>query len=249
LIFLAFIVPVAIYLASLASLNRSPHPVMISGRWDFAGVLFATSGFLLLGGPAILTSIYDDWRLAWLFGQGHFLKAMGEDWYFWLAVWGCYFLIVLTWGGHFLYRRGRVTSIYNVYPTVFAELLSQVLHVLDIEAQAVRENRFVLRSRDHGNSAGQGQMVTELVASEVGLETRLEIDSFPFMNHVSLRWGGNAGALRSEIEVQLARALEAVPAPSSNVGAWLSILATILFFLAGVVGIAVLGLRLVRLLH
>jgi hypothetical protein len=233
LILLAFVFPVAIYLASLASLNRSQHPVMISGRWDFAGVLFATSGFLLLGGPAILTSIYDDWRLAWLFGQGHLLKAVGEDWYFWLAVWGFYFLAVLAWGGHFLYHRGRVTSIYNIDPATFKDLLSEVLKSLDVAAKAVRRNRLGLRS----------------ATGEVSVETTLEIDTFFVMNHVSLRWGPGAGVLRGEIEDRLARALELVPAPASHVGAWLSLLATILFFLSGVTGIAVLGLRVARLLH
>ena len=54
---LVFLFPLAIYCLIVSLLNRRPRPVMVSGTWDFAGVLFAVSGFLLLGGPVMLTSL------------------------------------------------------------------------------------------------------------------------------------------------------------------------------------------------
>ena len=50
MILLAFVI-LAIYLLILGAINRRQHPLMVYGPWDFAGVLFAASGFLLFGGP------------------------------------------------------------------------------------------------------------------------------------------------------------------------------------------------------
>src|SRR5258708_11566556 len=64
LIFLLCLFPLAIYFLILAILNRRDHPVAVSGTWDFAGVLLAASGFLLLGGPLLLRTLCDHWRVA-----------------------------------------------------------------------------------------------------------------------------------------------------------------------------------------
>src|ERR1700758_3195552 len=55
LIFLAlFFFPIALYCLILGMINRRPHPVMVSGSWDFFGLLLAASGLLLFGGPTVL---------------------------------------------------------------------------------------------------------------------------------------------------------------------------------------------------
>ncbi len=79
MIFLVFLVPVAIYCLVLHWINSRNHPVVLPGTWDFAGVLFAASMLLLLGGPAILTGLYQHWRLFWTFGQTHFLADVAGD--------------------------------------------------------------------------------------------------------------------------------------------------------------------------
>ena len=37
------------------------QPLFVPGPWDFAGILFAASGFLLAGGPALLSSRSETW--------------------------------------------------------------------------------------------------------------------------------------------------------------------------------------------
>jgi hypothetical protein len=46
----ALALPLAVYLLVLAWINRGRRALMVSGPWDFAGILFAASGFLLFGG-------------------------------------------------------------------------------------------------------------------------------------------------------------------------------------------------------
>ena len=57
-----FFFPLAIYLLILALINSRRRPTMISGPWDFALVLLALSGFILVGGPSILAQFDIFWR-------------------------------------------------------------------------------------------------------------------------------------------------------------------------------------------
>src|SRR4051794_4945035 len=68
-IFVLCFVPVGIYMLLLAHVNSRARPLMVSGVLDFIGVLFAASGFLLFGGPAILTGLNERWRTFWLLGD------------------------------------------------------------------------------------------------------------------------------------------------------------------------------------
>jgi hypothetical protein len=63
LIFLAFVVPLALYCFFLAFINRRPHPVVIPASWDFAALLAAVSGLVLCGGPAIMSKLYQQFQL------------------------------------------------------------------------------------------------------------------------------------------------------------------------------------------
>ena len=46
MIFVAFLFPLAVYCLVLGLINRRRQPLMVSAGWDFAGLLFAASGFL-----------------------------------------------------------------------------------------------------------------------------------------------------------------------------------------------------------
>jgi hypothetical protein len=127
LIFLAFVVPLAIYCFILALLNRSRHPIMVSGVWDFVGVLFAASGFVLLGGPAILTGLHERWRLSWLLGQTRLLQGPDENWPLWVSLWVFYFVLIVSGSALVLWSRRNSTSIYNIEPVIFEEVLAEVL--------------------------------------------------------------------------------------------------------------------------
>src|SRR5271154_6686602 len=97
---LVFLFPVAAYCLFVAMLNSRHHPTMISGPWDFAGVLFALSGFLLAGGPAMLGAFYSGWRIPVSQGRMPTLATLSTDsWWIWLLAWIFYFLLVA--GGAF----------------------------------------------------------------------------------------------------------------------------------------------------
>ncbi len=53
-----FLFPLAVYCSVLGLVNRRLQPLMISGVWDFVGVLCATSGFLLFVGPYLLSGLF-----------------------------------------------------------------------------------------------------------------------------------------------------------------------------------------------
>ena len=232
MIFLAFVVPLAIYFATLAGINRAQHPAIVSGRWDFAGILFAVSGFLLLGGPAILTGFYDDWRLGWILGRGKLLAGIGDHWFFWLGLWGVYFVVVLAWAGHYLYHRGRVTSIYNIDTTAFFEVFNQVLAAQGVETLYQEGNRFSLLVRKERDG--------------VRAPIPIEIDPFPRMFHVSLHWPSNAGALRAEIETELERVLLETLTPPHPAGFWLMLTAVTLVVLSALIAVGTVALQIVH---
>jgi len=130
LLLLAFLLPIAIYLVLLAHINRRPRALMVSGPWDFAGLLFAASGFLLFGGPALLSSLSfnETWRRFWLLGkdtpgitQEDRLLVVR------LALFVLYFLVVVGGAAFLLWRRRRMTAIYNVDPVVVETVLGQIL--------------------------------------------------------------------------------------------------------------------------
>jgi hypothetical protein len=144
---LVFLFPLALYCFFLAYLNRRQRPTMVSGPWDFVGVLFAASGFLLVGGPEALSAFYERQRFAWARGEPGSLPE-GEDsqLYFWLGLWALYFVGVLAWAGLMLWRRRGVTAIYNIDPATFDEILPRVLNRVSVEWWRVA-NRVTLTDR------------------------------------------------------------------------------------------------------
>src|SRR5262249_28836011 len=126
--FLVFLLPLTIYFLVLGVINRRWRPLVVRGRWDFAGLLFAASGFLLFGGPSILSLLYQRWRVAWLFNHQQQAPSLSnEAYYFWLALAILYFLAVVGGAAFLLWRRGDQLAIYNIDPAIFDECLAHVL--------------------------------------------------------------------------------------------------------------------------
>jgi hypothetical protein len=78
--------PVSFYLCWLAGVNRRDRPTVVGGVWDFASVLAALSGFLLLGGVLVLSLASSDPKL---FTGGNIdrLKMVFEvQWLQWLVM-------------------------------------------------------------------------------------------------------------------------------------------------------------------
>jgi hypothetical protein len=277
LILLAFVLPLAVYCLILYALNRRHHPVVLSGTWDFAGVLLAASGFLLLGGPAILTGFYEQWRLSWLLGRTYYLQGLGENWSFWISLWLLYFAVVAGGSAWLLWRRRRITSIYNIEPRVFLDVLPQVLDRLGLDWVDQGPRQFRVRFRGplleggkESNDSIPFQELSKLAsrppmakASLAPLEktaataappsdspwTELGWESSPAMRHVSLRWRGSAEALRREVETQLAEALAERRSSPSAMSAWFLSLGLGFFFFALLLLCALFVLRILQLLR
>jgi hypothetical protein len=265
LILLAFVVPLACYCLFLAFVNRSRHPVVISGPWDFAGIVFAASGFLLFGGPAALTGIYERWRMSWLLGQTRFLLGVGEQWHFWVAVWIVYFSIVVTGSAFILLRRRGQTSIYNVDPSAFEDALTRVLDRLDMSVFRPDVQRLLIRPTGNalrGKDNGMGQPASEsgpvvsgsepeeaVLVAEAGPTTgvlALDLDAFPAMRHITVHWHGDQN-IRRAVEADLIHGLREVETRDNPVGTWLMSLSVCLFALSSLGLLAVLILRFLQL--
>jgi hypothetical protein len=238
LIFLAFIVPVAIYCFFLALINRSTRPVLVSGTWDFAGVLFAVSGLLLCGGPAILTGLYEQSRLSWLLGKTNWFPERGLHWGFWLGLWGLYFVLVLGGAVALLRSRRGCTCIYNVPADRVTELIVRSLERALVPWRETIEGNFLIQP----GGADTGLWTTEAVPADetaptmsiarheaAGSETDrqppcwlpIRVDRFQWMRHATLHWPSEAGALRGAIEAELQKTLAEEAVPVNPVARWL----------------------------
>jgi hypothetical protein len=259
----AFLFPLGIYCVILARLNRSWHPTMIPGPWDFAGVLFALSGFLFVGGPALLTGFNKQWRQLWLHGDSGVLNARSTDWWnFWIALWGGYFVIVVGGAAYLLWQRRQSTAIYNIEPHQLDDALAQVLSRLDLPATRVA-NRYYINPGIRG-AAGKSPHAEAIQApgalhpaGELRITTEdapalpdpmdaarprppregilvLDVDVFATLRHATLRWQGNAEMTRKEIEAELAKELGQVQGPDSPIGGWLLTIAVSLLAIVSV---------------
>ena len=260
------LLPLAVYIFILAQLNRRSHPVMVCGAWDFAGVLFALSGFLLLGGPFIMASLNQDWREFWIRSPLRSLQGLSEEWwYIRLAVWGLYFLAISAGSIWLLRGRSRTTSIYNVTPEAFDQSLESALDRLQFPWKRVRGRILIGDSGLTDGRVGQDEPKRAQVGKEIdrresepeysashrpavldpkavspmpsrlygpaefnSSRTSLEIDAFPAMHHVTLSWPRGGGALRKEVEGELAKTLLEVETPPNPAVMWLMSAATIL---------------------
>jgi hypothetical protein len=211
--------PVAIYCVILARINRGPHPVVVAGIHDCAGLLLAMSGLLLVVLPGILTDFNFSARDIWLNNHYSSMKVLGHQ--AWLVFYAClvalYVLGVFGGGIFLLLSRRRVTSIYNVEPVVLDSILLQTLERLGVESTRVGNRVLVGYPKD---SSG-GRQPNLLV----------EVNPWPALRHVTLHWSEESAPGRKEIESEFVRALSAVQTPGHTVGAWLMRIAALLFTL------------------
>lgn len=247
---LFFCFPLAVYLLILTSINRRPSPVMVPGSWDFLGLLLASSGFLLFGGPCALTGFNENWRTYWLYSlTARQLRMQPEHWwFFWYFVWALYFVAIIVGSGVVLWRRRRMTSIYNIEPGVFQLSLAlackrlrlgwrQMGKRLLIELPAVElaenpapvETPFLLEHLDAGGSFVRNSAAEESLRPDTAdpfstnrtQVVELVVDASPAMSHVSLEWRGEPGLPRQVIEAELAKILATVRTHHNAMPKWL----------------------------
>jgi hypothetical protein len=159
LIFVAFLFPVAVYCLVLGLINRGSRPLMVSAAWDFVGLLFAASGFLVFGLPALLSGFTEHGRRLVLFGRPP--SGEGGAWpWFWDhfdglcsslfaaggAVMLAYFAVVVLGSAYVLWRRQGQTAIYNVHPDMLDEVLAGVLDVAGLTWSRAANRYFIGRA-------------------------------------------------------------------------------------------------------
>lgn len=251
--------PIASYCLFLVVLNRREQPTLIPGAWDFAGVLFAVSGLLCVLGPCILSSFQANWREFWLSGSFVELAALERrQWIFWIALYLGYFALVTTGSAAMLWRRRRVTSLYQIEYEEAAAALARVLArlglrgfhsanglVIGVEAR-LHPTAMALaqaetpRSGDGNRSprleVGNGARAPASAEGNIGFGNdflpTLEIALEPFhtLSHVSLVWcRGAASPLRYQIEAELSREIRHIHR-DPNLASYLFLLATCFLF-------------------
>src|SRR5262249_9168748 len=130
LIVVAFLFPLAVYCFVLGVINRRPRPLMVSAAWDFAGLLFAASGFLIFSVPVMLSGFSESWRAFWLVGRAPGQATSEGAYDTWVLVSATYFLAVVGVSAFVLWRRRLQTAVYNVDTVVFEEVLLGVFEAL-----------------------------------------------------------------------------------------------------------------------
>jgi hypothetical protein len=161
LIVVVFLAPLAVYCIVLGMINRRQHPLMVSARWDFVGLIFAASGFLVFFLPGLLSGFTEHGRTLTLFGRPP--APDGGSWG-WLrdlfeglcatlfAVGGstvllAYFALVVAGCGLLLWRRRNQTAVYNVHADVLDEVLTGVLDAGELTWWRAGNRYFIARSR------------------------------------------------------------------------------------------------------
>lgn len=252
LLAVVFLFPIAVYLTTLALLNRRLRPVVVSGAWDCVGLLFASSGLLLVAGPAIFSHAYHR------FVEDAALEARGESdalpfdtiWAMWWGIWVLYYLLVVGGGALMLWWRSRKTVIYNVDPTVLERLLLQSFDKLGFETNRLG-NRIFIGAGEVPAALQESVRPNALLPTATARRTeqaKLDLEVFPSLCNATLHWHTGSAGVRGEVEAELSRALADVHTFDNSAGTWLLGLAGLLFgliflTLVALVLIAVLPLR------
>ena len=261
LILLAFVI-LAIYLLILGSINRRQHPLLVYGPWDFVGVLFAASGFLLLTGPEVLKVLNERWRQSILFGENPAgaTSATESLWLIWLILLTAYFALVVSGSALLLWRSRNHTSIYNVDQETIERTLTRIFARLGLKPLRSGTMFYFGRTTlERTNAAPQETRVTQSAQADSATLVKeqpvhllaqpnviLEVDAFRPLWHVTLHWEPVNSGVRQEIERELERDLSEIPAPDHVLGVWMTLGGFALFLLVCFIG---MGMLLYYILH
>jgi hypothetical protein len=213
--------PLAFYLLTLANWNGRRRPVFLSGPADFGGVLLATAGFLILGGPLILAGLHEIWRRSTLTGSFHDIRVhLPEPSWPWYFASGAYLLLVVGGAAWLLIRRLPVSVIYNIDPADADNLVPVTL------------NRMGLSWARRG-SAYWIEWVERIGIRRIVADVTIA----PVMRHMTLRWIATPVDVRPQVEAELRQTLAKIDSPVNPLAAWLLTAATGLFaLLLGLLG-------------
>jgi len=188
--------PLAVYFLWLAFVTRRHRPTVISGTWDFVGLVAGLSGFVFFGGGLVLSLVQSNFRY-WMRGNFESLRAAwGQEKVTWVLLALLYVTIVLAWIGLVLASRRRSLVVYNIDPGVFESTVTEIFEQL---------NRPVER---RGNLW-------------LGPAPLAEVERFPAGRTATLRWVGEDPLLFQEIERLLREAVRTIVPDENPATRWL----------------------------
>jgi len=188
--------PLAAYLYTIARITRRDHPTVVSGAWDFAGVVLGLSGFIVFGGALVLSVLQSNVRYATRGNLEAFRDAWQREGHVWIVVSVSYLVVVLGVIVLTLLSRRRSLVVYNVEPAAFEATVAEVLEQVGRPAER------------RGNLWSSGGPL-------------FEVDRFVGGQTVTLRWVSDDVRLFQEVERLLREALRTVY-PDDNVASrWL----------------------------
>ena len=237
---LVCLMPLALYFLFLAFLNQRAHPTILSGPWDYTCVLLGLSGFLLLGGPVLLATFDSNWRSYWFSGN---FNRVQEVWHTNGMIWStlalCYLLLLGGVIGIFMNLRRKVTVIYNLEASDLEERLFAVTESLSFDCRRVLGG-FEIASRSSrrgilaGDSSKEPEQESEKTRSPREISRRgeiafVQIQTFSFLHHATLRWQDSHSLLRQQIENELVKSFLTVESPANPAGGWFMTASVVLF--------------------
>jgi hypothetical protein len=258
LLVVIFLFPVAVYCWVLGMVNRREQPLLVAGPWDCAGLLFASSGFLLVIVPAMLIGLYGlalrELPLAGTAqaGAGALWELLEHWWRLWLG----YYAVLVGGVALLLWWRRRKTVVYNVDPAALEAALGQALqrtglpwtrqgrgYYVGFAAEPVPEPALAAGAAPTAVAPGPPPPAALPRPAGPGARTAVfDVDPFRPMYHVTLHWRQGEDTLRQEVEDGLTAALATVHTEDNPAGAWLLWAALGLFALM-FLGVLVLIIR------
>jgi hypothetical protein len=235
-----FLFPVAVYCSILGMINRRMQPLMVSGAWDFLGLLLATSGFLLFVGPALLSGNFRQTlrELPFTARDGTIGSAFLGIWGAWWTTWLLYYLIVVGGAGVMVWLRRGATVIYNIDAHAFETALVQTTHRLGLQVNRLGNRLFLGVSGQPMQLVGQ-ETSTEVMAGPppqslavpraIAEQVIVDVDEFAALRNVTLHWRNASPEARADVERELRKALAAVDTLDNPAGGWLLAIAALLF--------------------
>ncbi len=122
------LIPTSLYLRVLAAMSRRPHPVVVTGSWDFAGMVAGLYGWIICGG-CVWLMVYDRHWISLLGGDFAAIRAAwtmrGTTWTMLVLL---YHLVVGVWIAVVSAYRHRSWTIYNIAPHTATEVVENALH-------------------------------------------------------------------------------------------------------------------------
>jgi hypothetical protein len=220
-------------------INRRALPLMVSGAWDFFGVLLATSGFLLFVGPALLSgsfrqSLHD---LPFSRDSSSIGEVASEIWGAWWVAWLLYYGLVIGGAAVLIWSRRNTTVIYNIESRTFEPLFLQIAQRLGLDVNRMG-NRVFLSAIPPEEASTEIMAGLPPVSAPVATPRPspiftgpviVDVETFSAFRNVSLHWKSNNPVARAELERELEKALTQVVTAENPVGGWFLGIAAFLF--------------------